>query len=329
MTDVSRVAPNFLFLTGAQAVGFLCGLGTTVLLARALGPEGYGVLGFGQAFVGFAVLAVVMGTDSFGAREISRNRVGAGRLVSEIVGVRLLLAGVAFPVTVAAAYSVGLPDRTANVIALQAFGILAAVVSLDFVCQGLQRMGLIAVRQSAAALLVFTGAALLVGGPEDVYVAALLPAVAIAGTSFWLLLRLRSLLGGVGVSVSAAAGRRIMTVAVPIGLGGLSIGVFQYTDILMLSFHVPDAEVGRYVAMGRLYIIVVTAGNLLAAAFAPVLSQMGGDGTAEKRRRFRQFILAVLLFGGPPAATIAVFPDAALHVLFGPGFTAGFLTLHA
>lgn len=322
MIDSGRIASNFLSLTFAQVVAFACGLGTTILLARGLGPASYGLLGFGQAFIGFATLAVVNGTDTFGARTIARTGNVPPSLVSHILGLRLALAAAVVPAVLAIAYGIGLPGRTANVIAIQALGAAVAVISVDFVFQGIQRMGLIAIRQSAASVLVLAGTALLVSAPDDVYVAAVLPVVALAATSVWMASRLTRLGAGIRPRFDRAAWRGILAVSIPIGLGGFSVAVFQYTDVLMLGFVRPEEEVGRYVAMGRLYIIIVTAGNLLSAVFAPVLARVHDDPSADRSGIFRRFLLSILAFGGPASAGVAALPGHAMDFLFGADYRA-------
>ena len=320
MTDLRRIASNFAFLTAAQGVAFLCGLGTTILLARGLGPESYGLLGFGQAFVGFGALFVVLGTDTYGSRQIARAGVPQPRLVANIVGYRIVAAAVVLPSLLAIAWWSGVSGPAFRVIAIQALGVVAVIVSLDFVFQGLQRMGAIALRQAAASSLVLAGAALLVAAPEDVLVAAALPVAATVVTSIWLLDRLRRIQGGLFVAFDRAAWRTMLAVSVPIGLGGMGVAVYQYVDILMLGYLVPGDDVGRYVAMGRLYIVIVTAGNLLAAAFAPALSRMVAADAPERALLFRRFLGAVLVVGAPAAAAFAALPSATLGLFFGEAY---------
>lgn len=321
MTDLNRIASNFAFLTAAQGVAFLCGFGTTILLARALGPESYGLLGFGQAFVGFATLLVVMGTDTYGSREIARAGTTVPALVANIIGFRIVTAALIFPATLAIAWWSDISRAAFWVVAIQALGIVVVIVSLDFVFHGLQRMGAIALRQAAASVLVLAGTALLVAAPDDVFAAAAIPVAAIALTSLWILQRLRRLQGGLGVAFDAAAWRRMLAVTVPIGLGGMGVAVYQYVDVLMLGYLVPASDVGRYVAMGRLYIVIVTAGNLLAAAFAPALSRMIGAEAAARPPLFRRFLAVVIVAGGPPAVAFAAMPTATLGLFFGEAYS--------
>lgn len=317
MTDGRRLVRNFVSLSVAQALGFAFGLGTAILLARTLGPETFGILGFGQAFVAFAGIAIVLGTDVYGAREIARDGSRAGPLISEILGFRFTVAAVSIPALIAAASLLGVSGQSLVVLSLQAVGLLGAVVTIDFAFQGIQRMEPVAVRQSVAAALVFFGVLSLVREPGDVYVAALLPFVAISVTSIWLIRRFHRDVAPLSVRFAPAAWRRWIGIVVPIGLGGLSITIFQQIDIVMLGFLVAEEETGRYVAMSRLYILVIAVANLLAAVFAPVLSPLAEAATERRDAVYRPFVTYLLVLGAPAGAVFAAFPHDAMTLIFG------------
>jgi O-antigen/teichoic acid export membrane protein len=322
MADGRRLVRNFLSLSVAQALGFAFGLGTTVLLARALGPENFGILGFGQAFVAFAGIAIVLGTDTYGAREIARDAGRAGPLISEILGFRFAVAAVAIPGIIAIAAALGVAGQSLAVLSIQAVGLLAAVVTVDFAFQGIQRMEPIGVRQAGAAGLVFLGALAFVGDPDDVYVAALLPFIAVSVTSLWLIRRFHRKVAPIGVRLDPTAWRGWLGVVVPIGLGGLSVAVFQQIDIVMLGFFVPEDEIGRYVALARLYVLVIAVANLLAAVFAPVLAPLAGASRQERQEIYTPFVTYLLVLAAPAGAAFAVFPHDTIVLFFGDEYAS-------
>ena len=151
-----------------MAAGFV----STAWLAHMLGPEAYGIIGFGAAFVSYFALVVVFGTDHFGTREIASEPEKTEALVSRILGARLVLllvVGVAYLGVISA---IDRPRDVSIVMAIQLLGLLSAAATVDFLFQGKQQMGPIALRQGAAALAAVL---LLVGGPDDVFAAAAIP----------------------------------------------------------------------------------------------------------------------------------------------------------
>ena len=94
----SRILGNILALGAGQLVTLFCGVISAVVLARALGPAVYGILGFGAAFISYFGLLVNMGMDVHGIREISRKPLHGPRLVTLVVLMRLILAIILFSV---------------------------------------------------------------------------------------------------------------------------------------------------------------------------------------------------------------------------------------
>ena len=72
-TTGGTVARNFAYLLAAQLVAGLAGLASMAYLARTLGPETFGTLGFGIAVVAYFGYLAVLGSDAHGAREIARH----------------------------------------------------------------------------------------------------------------------------------------------------------------------------------------------------------------------------------------------------------------
>ena len=96
MTFTSTILRNIKILTAAQIIASVAGLFSSALLARALGADGFGVIGFGTAFLSLLGIAASLSTDTYGTREIARNPDDAGPISSPILGLRLTLSVLAF-----------------------------------------------------------------------------------------------------------------------------------------------------------------------------------------------------------------------------------------
>ena len=94
-TSGRTIARNFAYLLAAQIVAALAGLASMAYLARTLGPETFGILGFGVAVIAYFGHLVVLGSDFHGAREIARRPEIAGSLTSRIIGLRIVTAVIA------------------------------------------------------------------------------------------------------------------------------------------------------------------------------------------------------------------------------------------
>lgn len=163
--STSRVLRNASLLGVAQAVSMAAGFVSTAWLARMLGPEAHGIIGFGTAFVSYFALAVVFGTDLYGTREIASAPDRTRALLSRILGVRLILLVLVGTVYVAVISAIDRPRDVIVVMFIQILGLLSAAVTVDFLFQGVQRMGPVAIRQGGAALAGMIAALVLIRGP--------------------------------------------------------------------------------------------------------------------------------------------------------------------
>lgn len=314
-------AGNFIALFAAQIVAQLAGLVTTAWLARALQPEAFGIVGFGAAVLSYFGLFVVFGTDKLVMREIARDPEAAARELPRLVGLRIALLLVAAAAYLTVVELIGQPDLVKTVMRIQALGLVASAISLDFVYQGLQRMRVIAVRQAASSVLALTLTVLLVRSEASVLIAAAIPNAVLILTGAWLAWRVQKTTGALAVSIDIPAWRAMLRRALPMAVTAAMAAIYLNIDIIMLGFMDTQRTVGLYSGAGRLYAISVVVGGLLVAAFLPSLAATFGDGDG-MRTRFREFAFAMLYLGMPLVAAMGVFSPAAVRLLLGDGFAA-------
>ncbi|MGB0630454.1 MAG: flippase [Alphaproteobacteria bacterium] len=320
--STSRVLRNASMLGVAQAVSMAAGFVSTAWLARMLGPESYGILGFGTAFVSYFALAVVFGTDLYGTREIASAPEKTRTVLSRILGARLILLVLVGAIYIAVISVIDRPRDVIVVMFIQILGLLSAAVTVDFLFQGVQRMGPIAVRQGAAALAAMIAVLFLIRGPEDVFAAAAIPFSAMLISALLLGIFAHRRITRIGFSFETAGLRDVLAGSAPILLAGLMSLVFLNVDVVMLGFLRSAEEVGIYAGMGRLFVLSMVAGHIVSAAFAPALAAAASDAD-DRRATYYRHIRIVMFLGVPVCAAIIAFPEWTVQVIFGEEFLAG------
>lgn len=315
------VARNFAYLLSAQVVAGLAGLASMAYLARTLGPETFGILGFGIAFIAYFGHVAVLGSDLYGSREIARRPEAAGPLVSRIVGLRLITSVAAVLAFLVVAWVIDQPRTVKIVMVIQGVGLVVTVIALDFVFQGLQRMGVMATRQVGASLLVLIAVVALIEGRDDVYVAAAIPVAATGLSAIWLLYRVCKSVGPIGFRVRLGESRTLFRAILPLAVSGTMSTIYYNTDIVMLGFLSDHQAVGLYVGAYRLFLVSLMVGNLICAAYAPALAAAWRD-EASRRAGFRDFTGAMFFVGMPIAAAGIAFPREIVAIMFGAEFDA-------
>jgi O-antigen/teichoic acid export membrane protein len=322
LSEGGRIARNFAALSGGQAAASVAGLVSTAFVARMLGTEAFGVLGFGVALLSYFGLAVTMGTDVYAARQIAQDRDAAPGLLRDMLGLRCVAAAATAAIYVAVVAALPVAETTRNVLWIQGVGLVAAAFTLDFVFQGFQRMGTIAVRQTAASFLSLAIVLSTVRAPGDIYLAAAAPVAAGVIAAFWMAGRLHRRVMPIAIAFRPEAWGRMLRASAPIGIAQLMAAVFYYVDIVMLGFMATPHETGVYVSMSRILMIALVASGLINAVFMPVVAGAWPD-IGPMRGRYRDLAIAALLAGGPVACIGMAFPKEIIAVLFGADYVSG------
>lgn len=314
-----RVLGNFLYLFAAQMVAGVAGLISTALLARRLGTEAYGILGFGSAMLSYFGLLVVFGTDIWGMRAIAQDRGGAAAIVRRVLGLRTTLALAVSLLFLLAVSRLQLEERVRIVLVIQGLGLIVSAYALDFVFQAVQRMRPIALRQMLASTVAVVAVIVLIRGPDDLYIAAGIPVVATALGAAWLAVRMNREVAPFGFDFDRSGWGAILRAALPIMLGYVMSTVFWQMDIVMLGFMASRHDLGLYVAASRVLTIAIMFAGLVTSAFSPALAE-SWPGAVAMQARVRDFAVAALFIGAPVAAGGLAFPGAILATLFGSGY---------
>ncbi len=248
-----RLVRSFLSLSGAEVISKALMLVTFAFVARIAGPSGFGYLEFASSVVLCGGFLVDQGFGVYGAREIARSPGSTVRLVSEVTSLRLVLAAAVYAGLVVFTLVVDRPAEVDLLILLYGLGLFFIPFMLQWVFQGRDRMGVVAmmqiVRTGVFAVAVF---ALLreSGGLWPVAIGELSGAAAVVIMSIWLY---RSQLG-LRIPMKFLLTSRPLRAGSTIGLGQLLWSLRMYGAIIVMGFVASEADVGFFGAAMRIAI---------------------------------------------------------------------------
>jgi len=318
MTTARRIARNVGALAAARGATAVLVFVTTVYLARVLEPAAYGMLAFALAYVAYFQLIPDLGLGILGTREVARDRSRVRELANAVLSLRLTLASGALLVFLAGVFAF-VPDPIFRaVIAVQGIALFGVAVSVEWIYQGVERMGVLAVRNVAVAVVVLVGALMLVRSPQDVVIASLVMAVGLSAANVWLLIRYRRDFGRFSLSVSPVAWHKLIMPALPIAASLALVAVNMNLDLLILGIFRSPVEVGLYGASYRILLAVGIPAQILLQAFMPSLSTRVGN-LDSMREGGRSFARALFVLGLPAGAAGVLFAPDFLSV-FGPDY---------
>jgi O-antigen/teichoic acid export membrane protein/glycosyltransferase involved in cell wall biosynthesis len=282
------VSRNFALLSLGQIVSRLFGLAVTIHLTRTLLADGFGVIVFAVSVLAYAGLLVDFGCNTLGPIEVARRVTPVGRLVANIVVMRLLLTGLGFAALLAFAAMAPVSALIRTVLVLYGLSLVTNVLDLDWVFLGSGQMEVSAASEILSQAILAAGALLLVHGPGDIarmpwiFLASRVCAVVYLTTEY-----LRRF-GMADVTLDGVLLRRLFRLALPLTGTSFVTMVSHNLDLVLLGLWLGSAAAGLYGAAYR----VVWAPTLLVMAYytalRPVLAAAHAQGLSSLDSQLRR-----------------------------------------
>jgi O-antigen/teichoic acid export membrane protein len=318
MTERRSILANLSALVAGQVIAMTLGLITHAILARAVGPADYGLLGFAVAVMSYFGVAASLGTDTWAMREIAADRRHIRDTASDVVALRLALSLIAAAGVIVLVVLWKRPAPGGTVLLIQAVSLFTAAITLDFAFQGLERMDAAARRQVTTAVIALAGIAAVLGLGGGI-VAAAIALQAAAFVAAAIMVGEFAATAGLRLSPRISAWPRILRDSAPLAVTGLVTTIYMSIDIVMLEALRPGDDVGYYVAAARLMLMGLAVAAVFRSAFSPVLARLMGDAPA-RREAGRHHAGAVAAIGGLGALLGFVLAPDILNIVYGGAF---------
>jgi len=296
-----------------------------VLVARRFGPDVNG------QFLWILNLAVVFETlTDFGLREVSTRAIARARQVaphyfSHVIGLKLAISVAVLGLLVAIVSGLRPePDVRLAAVLVGAGSLLRSYMTTSRgVFYGLERFDLeTAVLVVDRVLLLTIGSAALAAGVGLVgFGLAFFAARAVATVMSFILTR--RVLGTVAIGVDLRVWKELQSAAIPFGVFGVVLQLYNYVDGIMLGIMRTDAETGYYGNAYRFYEGFSHIPSIIAVVLIPRLSREFVVNRAKYLRLARAGVSLALVLALPCSAVAWWIGPAAVSWLFAGSLPAG------
>lgn len=304
-----------------EGLARLIAFGTTVYLARTLGPEVYGVVAVAAGVMLYLTQIADSGVELAGMTDAAAGPERAAAVMSGALALRLTtVAAVLAVVWPVGWWVMAQPDG--RVLALYTLGLPMTALSVRWIYLGLQRPSPVAMSRIVADVVTGLVTFALVRSVADVYWA---PVATVVGSLVGGALLLRGLPGlGVRffvpgdrprVAALLARGRRLVLFTL-LGL------VLYNVDLLILRYLRGEADAGRYAAA---YVLISFCANLMIAYSHTVLPSMAREPvpTPATAATYRTGLVVAWLVTMPVAIGGALLAPLLIELLFGRAYFDG------
>jgi O-antigen/teichoic acid export membrane protein len=316
-----RVARNLSALLGGQAITWTVTLAWTVVVPRALGPVGLGILVSAQSVSGVLGIVLGMGTRNYLVREAVINPAEGPKLVGTALILRIAVAPIVGVAAVVWARLAGDGHEAATVLYLiTAMTVLTLITEpLQAAFQAIERMKYLAyadiINKSAQSLI---GIALVLVGFKVVGIAAnmaIISCVVLVLTFWWLRPHF-----AVDVRTSMSRMGHVARQSVSYWAFGVFGMVYFWIDTIMLSLMTRPQVVGWYGITSQLFQTLMFLPVLIQTAWLPRLVTAFAAGQRELTKAARTPVELIFVISVPIAVATGLVAGPLIHAVYGAQF---------
>lgn len=309
---------QFLFLSIVEGLYRLGQVLITAVVARTLGPAGYGLIASAQAFSNYASIIADSGTGLYGMHKVAAEKKSGGisrSAVSQVLTTRIFLAVAVYLALVCCVLM--LTDGRLTIVAtLSGLVVLATALRMDWLAKGntssqmLVFPNLIALGSTLLFLLLF------VRDESDLYQAALIPVISVAISASALFFMMRHKMPGViGLDINLSHTANVIRKSFPAAVGALTQGGSHLVPLIFLGW-LGLTELGFFNAAYNLVFPVAALAIYFMNSAIPHV-QTGGT----ELQKIRQAITRAAGFGIGTGCTAAIIAPWAVVTLYGQAYT--------
>lgn len=291
-----------------------------MILARELGPAGFGLITLGITLVGWFGLIVDSGTEALNVRDVSRRPHRFREIADYVLGLRLVLSLVAMAAFAAGALLFVRSALSREVLLPFALVMPALALNLRWMVLGIHQARAVAFGNVAARVVLLAGVLVVVTGPASVLDVPYLIALSELAYGLVIIAVISRRVGLVRPRVSLESWKKTLRESLPLMMWGIArVGVVS-GDILLIELMLGPRQLGIYSAALR---PVLFAGGLVGLFSVSFLSALSASSQAAGAVLFRRTSRMLLATSFPLALVLSVSAPLIVPLLFGKRYDAG------
>ena len=320
----SKLLRDFLTLSGGQLFSKIIALLAFIHIARTLEPVQYGAVEFAVALGLFFTLAINFGLAEVGARRIAQDRDCVPSLAAQIPSARIVLAAALIPVMASSGlltkYSASV--ESLQLILLFSISLLAIPWQQDWLLQGLEMMGGVAVARVIRSMVFGAGVFICVQSSSDLVQIGVVEVCATAVVAAYYIGFQHFRVTPVRLRFSPTEIRNLLQEGSSIGLSRVIWAVTQYVPFLLLASLVGGNDTAWFSAANRIVVSLLMFSWIYHFNLYPAIARYIGDSPDELNNLLRASFRVVAWVGILMAMVITLLAEPLLMILFGDRFAA-------
>jgi len=308
---------------GRSVLGFLAG----IYLARILGPDMFGQVGYAMAVLTYFILITDGGLQALGTREVAAGQGSTPELAGRVLVIRGVLTALSLLVILFGATFMTPNESTASLLLVFSFALLPLAVNLAWVFRGHEQMRMVGISEMIQVGVYLGLLLLLVRGPGQLLLIPVFFVVSHGLASLVVWAGQARRWGWPKIAFRGGGHLSMLGVSLPVVVNLFLHQVCFSFDTLMLGFIRGDREVGLYNAVFRIVISLISVISVLMEAIFPTFSRLFVVGRDALRRVMEKALTITVILALPVGVGGTVLSRPLILALYGQEFEESGLIL--
>ncbi|MCX6121357.1 MAG: flippase [Ignavibacteriales bacterium] len=315
-------AKNFILLSSSEIISKALGFLTTVLIARRVGVDGLGDIGFVLAVYTYFTFLANPGYDTIGAREIVRKDIDSSRIINSIFILKFWSSILAFLFLLVVCFLIPFSPSVKQLLMLQGLSLLTIPFAFQFFFRGGNQMQVVAFSRLLQSGMYFITVFIGVHGISDLIRVPIAFGISTV-TGFLPMFGLIRQHCSLHLKVKVEQLRSIFIAALTVGAASICVQVYLNMDTVLLGFFKTSREVGLYISAYKIVTLASVIPSLVFASYLPYLVSLKNTTAKE----WRTFVLTMFIIGLPTGIFIGIYAPELIAMLYGSTYNDAVLPL--
>lgn len=317
----NKIVKNASWIIISKILQSILGLVITMLIARYLGPQNFGVISYATSLVGFVSPLVFLGLNNVLVQEITKNPdkegviIGTSILLSIISALFCMLGVIIFTFFVNA-------GETETIIVSSLYSLILIFQVLDLIQYWFQAKLLSKYSSiiSLVAYIIVSGyKVILLIFQKSIYWFSISNAMGYFIISISLIL-LYFKLGGQRFSFSKEIGNKLLAKSKYYILSGLMIAIFAQTDKIMIKLMISDTATGYYSAAVSVASMTSFVYLAIIDSFRPVIFKNYEESKEKFELNIKRLYSIIIYISLAQSLIMTIFSRLIINILYGSAY---------
>lgn len=324
MSVVKKIFGNASWLVLSQAINTVCTFIWTILIARYLGVEEYGIYGFAISLTGILIIVADFGINTHIVREVATDNGIASKYLGNAIPLKSVFAAAAFLLVAVILFLMGCDGITITVTFLFAVQmiVLSFINLFKGAFQAFEEVKYQAIAEILLQVILLIFIIISIYADFGIFSIILSYILSNVFALAYLYYALNKNIVRPKYEFDRQFCRKIIIVSMPFAITGILYCAYYYIDIIMLEHLVGSYAAGIYNAAYKLIPVQNILVSIYGAIFFPVMSKFFKSQDGMLMFAYEKSIKCLLMLIIPLSVLIVIYSPDLIQIIYGSEYDA-------